>query len=76
MIHRNNPKHEVFRFDIQSEMATETEFKTLVYNPQNNKLDPKTINGYYFGYSIGSRVQDSFANSHHQNCGVGQGCLL
>ena len=30
MIHRNNPKHEIFRFDIQSEMATETEFKTLV----------------------------------------------
>ena len=29
MIHRNNPKHEIFRFDIQSEMATETEFKTL-----------------------------------------------
>ena len=30
MIHRNNPKHEIFRFDIQSKMATETEFKTLV----------------------------------------------
>ena len=30
MIHRNNPKHEIFRFDIQSEMATETEFKTLL----------------------------------------------
>ena len=30
MIHRNNPKHEIFRFDIQSEMATEIEFKTLV----------------------------------------------
>ena len=29
IIHRNNPKHEIFRFDIQSEMATETEFKTL-----------------------------------------------
>ena len=30
MIHRNNPKHKIFRFNIQSEMATETEFKTLV----------------------------------------------
>ena len=30
MIHRNNPKHEIFRFDIQSEIATETEFKTLL----------------------------------------------
>ena len=30
MIHRNNPKHEIFRFDIQSEMAIETEFKTLL----------------------------------------------
>ena len=33
MIHRNNPKHEIFRFDIQSEMATETEFKTLFETP-------------------------------------------
>ena len=30
MVHWNDPKHEIFRFDIQSEMATETEFKTLV----------------------------------------------
>ena len=30
MIHRNNPKHKIFRFDIQSEMATKTEFKTVV----------------------------------------------
>ena len=29
MIHRNNSKHEIFCFDIQSEMATETKFKTL-----------------------------------------------
>ena len=29
--HHNDPKREIFRFDIHSEMATETEFKTLVY---------------------------------------------
>ena len=25
------------------------------YNPQSKKLDPKTINGYFIGYCVGSR---------------------
>ena len=28
--------------------------------PQIKKLDPKTISGYFGGYCIGFRVQDSF----------------
>ena len=29
-VHRNDPKRKIFCFDIQFEMATETEFKTLI----------------------------------------------
>ena len=35
-----------------------------IYNPQIKKLNPKTINGYFVGYCIGSRGSRLFYPSH------------
>ena len=35
-----------------------------MYNPQIKKLDPKTINGYFVGYCIGSVGSRFFYPSH------------
>ena len=34
------------------------------YNPQSKKLDPKTINGYFIGYCVGSRGSRFYCLSH------------
>ena len=34
------------------------------YNPQSKKLDPKTINGYFIGYCVGSRCSRFYCPSH------------
>ena len=34
------------------------------YNPQSKKLDPKTINGYFIGYCVGSRGSRFYCPSH------------
>ena len=35
-----------------------------IYNPQIKKLDPKSINGYFFPYCIGSRGSRFFCPTH------------
>ena len=34
------------------------------YNPQSKKLDPKTINGYFIDYCVGSRGSRFYCSSH------------
>ena len=35
-----------------------------LYNPQSKKLDPKTINGYFIGYCVGSKGSRFYCPSH------------
>ena len=35
-----------------------------LYNPQSNKLDPKTISEYFIGYCVGSRGSRSYCLPH------------
>ena len=35
-----------------------------LYNPQSNKLDPKTISEYFIGYCVGSRGSKFYYLSH------------
>ena len=36
-----------------------------IYNPQENKLDPKTISGYFIGYAKKSKGHRFYYPSHH-----------
>ena len=40
-------------------------FEVRIYNPQENKLDPKTISGYFIGYAKKSKGHRFYYPSHH-----------
>ena len=61
IVHRNDPKHEIFRFDIQSEMAIETEFKTLFTSPCMFVRDDGRLFCYFWLKIIPSFLSFSFS---------------
>ena len=40
-------------------------YKIRAYNPQEKKLDPRTINGYFIGYAERSKAYRFYYPSYH-----------
>ena len=38
--------------------------KVRIYNPQENKLDPRTISGHFIGYAKNSKCYKFYCSSH------------